>query len=129
GAGLAGMAIDPVLGVFAALFVAISPGHLQYSQFAHTDQHVAESCWGFLALACFLWSSKPQRTQREQSYLYEILCGLFSTCALLTWQGGIFWAPLFAAAIIFECFKDSPSARLLKGLFVLGIPALLCALA
>ena len=43
-------------GLTIAFFVAICPGHILWTQFGHTDQHVAESATGLLALWAFLRS-------------------------------------------------------------------------
>ncbi|PWT90140.1 MAG: hypothetical protein C5B54_07735 [Acidobacteria bacterium] len=118
GAGLAGMAVRPRWGILAALFVAICPGHLQYSQFGHTDQHVAESCWGFLLLASFLLYS------RRKSMKFLIATGFFLACAVLNWQGAIFWAPLLAVPMFFD-----PKSTAVKAFCVLGIPTILVSFA
>ena len=98
-AAMVGAAVRKGWGIAAGLFVATSPGHIQYSQFGHTDQHVAESLFGSLLLGFFLWSCK-----RSSSWL-EFACGLSLTFAVLTWQGAIFWAPLLAVALIAEVLR------------------------
>lgn len=97
-AGIGGLSIRPRFGVLAALFVALSPAHLQYSQYGRADQHVAETCWGFLALALFLLSCREGRRKAAP----EAACGIFLALAVLTWQGSIFWALIFAAVLVTE---------------------------
>src|SRR5438128_7301497 len=46
--------IGPAAGVCLALFVALCPGHILWTQYGHTDQHVAESFFGLLVLWLFL---------------------------------------------------------------------------
>ena len=54
-AGLLGRLVaGPVAGAVLALFVAIAPGHILWTQYGHTDQHVAESFFGLLVLCLFL---------------------------------------------------------------------------
>jgi dolichyl-diphosphooligosaccharide--protein glycosyltransferase len=116
-AGLAATAVRRKWGWIAAAFVAVSPGHLQYSQLGHTDQHVAESFWGFLALGLFLHS------RRRASAWFEWGAGLALAGAVLTWQGAIFWAPIFATGFLFSRRPAGPAAPLR----VLGVPAVLSA--
>src|SRR6185295_18809341 len=43
-AGLLGrLAAGEIAGAVLAMFVAVSPGHILWTQYGHTDQHVAES--------------------------------------------------------------------------------------
>ncbi len=91
-------------------FVAVCPAHLAYSQYAHTDQHVAESCWGFLALAAFLWACRKNEKRLEAA------AGIFLTLAVLTWQGSIFWSGIFAVAITADLFGKN-RARCSAGRF------------
>src|SRR5450759_3080037 len=56
-AGLLGrLAAGAVAGAVLALFVAICPGHILWTQYGHTDQHVAESFFGLLVLWLYLRS-------------------------------------------------------------------------
>lgn len=118
-AGAAGTAARRKWGLLAALFVAVCPGHIQYSQFGHTDQHVAESCWGFLTLALFLYSC------RKPSVRTEAGTGLAFAMALLTWQGAVFWGPLLALPLISEAiFERQNLARAFR---ILGISTIISA--
>jgi asparagine N-glycosylation enzyme membrane subunit Stt3 len=116
-AGLAGLALRKRLGAIAALSVAVCPGFLQYSQFGHTDQHVAEAFWGFLSLAFFL------RASRRDSLREGILSGLCLTAAVLTWQGAIFWAGLYAGALAAALWRGRPERTLRRAFPALGLPA------
>jgi dolichyl-diphosphooligosaccharide--protein glycosyltransferase len=120
-AGLAGIVISPRWGVFAAFFVALCPGHLRYSQFGHTDQHVAESCWGFLTLALFL------RSCGRNSKAADVLTGISLALCVLTWQGAIFWAPLLGGALLAESIGGEPHRTLRRAAAILGLPAALSA--
>ena len=87
-------------GVALALFVAISPAHVLWTQYAHTDQHVAESFCGLLALVVFLASrdrsDAPGRARRECA------AGVALALAVLTWQGAIYWGAIFALSLLLE---------------------------
>lgn len=139
-AGLAGAAVRRGWGPAAAFFVAVCPGHLQYSQFGHTDQHVAESFWGFFALALFLGSSRRRAMGNpvlsrasgggaSSALLLDLGAGLCLAMAVLTWQGAIFWAPLFGGALVLAVVLGRCRGILGRALLVLGAPALLVALA
>ena len=121
-AGLAGFAMRRRHGILAAAFVALCPGHIHYSQLGHTDQHVAESFWGFLTLGAFLQSC------RRDSPRWDAISGLSLAAAVLTWQGGIFWAPLFAVPLVFEAIVRPGPASIRRIGLVLGLPALLVAI-
>ena len=54
-AGLLGRLVaGAASGAVLALFLAICPGHILWTQYGHTDQHVAESFFGLLVLWLFL---------------------------------------------------------------------------
>lgn len=120
-AGAAGLSARRRFGVAAAVFVALCTGHLHYSQFGQTDQHVAESCFGFWTLALFL------RSCRRRSRVTEVLTGVSLAAAVLTWQGAIFWAPLLGVAILAGARNRPGSVDLRRPLLILGVPAALVA--
>jgi asparagine N-glycosylation enzyme membrane subunit Stt3 len=80
----------------AALFVALCGAHVHYSQYGHTDQHVAESLTSLLALAFFLRARARPGTGREA------LAGAMLGIAALTWQGAICWAALYALVLALD---------------------------
>ncbi len=90
----------PFAGAVAALFMAVSPGHLLWSQFGHTDQNVAESFFGLLALLLYLRSRKdpgnPGNSRRE------IAAGFALALATLAWQGAICWGAIAALSLFLE---------------------------
>jgi asparagine N-glycosylation enzyme membrane subunit Stt3 len=117
-AALAGRVLERRWGAAAAAWlVAICPGHLEYSQLGHTDQHVAESLWGFAAFGFFLWACRRNRPS------LELLAGLALTLAVLTWQGAIFWAAIFAGGLAMSALHGDGHALLRKAVLVLGVPA------
>jgi len=123
-AALAGGAIERRWGAAAAAWlVAICPGHVEYSQLGHTDQHVAESLWGFAAFALFL------RAGRRNRPVLDLSAGMMLALAVLTWQGAIFWAVIFAGAIVLSAIRSGGGAHLRRAALVLGLPAVLVALA
>ncbi|HEX4440210.1 MAG TPA: STT3 domain-containing protein [Thermoanaerobaculia bacterium] len=91
---------DPWSGLALALFVAVCPGHVLWTQYAHTDQHVAESLCGLLALVAFLASrarpDEPGQAARETA------AGLALALAVLAWQGAIYWGAIFALSLLLE---------------------------
>ena len=87
-------------GAAAALFVAVCPGHVLWSQYAHTDQNIAESFCGLLALVLFLRSREDP--DRPGAAGRDAAAGLALALAVLTWQGAIFWGAIFAASLVLE---------------------------
>ncbi len=110
----------PGAGVAAAVFLAVCPGHILWSQYAHTDQHAAESFCGLLALLLFLRSREdprsPGNARREAS------AGAALALAVLTWQGAIYWGAIFALALVLEALLLRHST-LRAAVWILGLPA------
>ena len=94
--------LGPGSGAALALFVAVAPGHILWSQYAHTDQHVAESLCGLLALVAFLGSRARPRSAAEGQALREVGAGLALALAVMTWQGAIYWGAIFALSLVLE---------------------------
>jgi asparagine N-glycosylation enzyme membrane subunit Stt3 len=109
-------------GVVAAFFVALCPGHILWTQFGHTDQHVAESATGMLALWTFV------RCREQDKPGGELAAGLALALAVLTWQGAIYWGAIFALALFFESLLLRKDV-LRPTLAVLALPAALTAAA
>ena len=95
-----------------------APAHILWTQFGHTDQHVAESATGLLALWAFLACRARADAEAEAGLrmgsargdaAHEALAGLALALAVLSWQGAIYWGAIFALALFLEC------ARLLRG--------------
>ncbi len=106
----------PGAGVAAALFLAVCPGHVLWTQYAHTDQHAAESFAGLLALLLFVRSREAPSASREAA------AGAALALAVLTWQGAIYWGAIFALALVLEtALTGRPTVR--AALWVLGLPA------
>jgi asparagine N-glycosylation enzyme membrane subunit Stt3 len=112
----------PAAGAAAGLFLAVCPGHILWTQYAHTDQHAAESFCGLLALGLFLRSrERPGATGNASR---EAAAGLALTLAVLSWQGGIYWGAIFALSLVCESLRTG--RPVLRGaLLTLGIPAAL----
>lgn len=107
-AGLLGRALfGPAGGAAVALFVALCPGHVLWSQFAHTDQHVAESASGLAFLWAFLESrarpGSPRNAWREAA------AGALLAIAVLTWQGAIYWGAIAALSLSLERLRSGRS--------------------
>ena len=109
-------------GVVVALFVAVCPGHIIWTQYGHTDQHAAESFFGLLALWIFL-RSRVLRTPSS-----ETAAGVALAAATLAWQGAIYWGAIFALALTLEAARTGRSV-FRASLLVLGLPAFLVSLA
>jgi asparagine N-glycosylation enzyme membrane subunit Stt3 len=90
----------PAAGAAAALFLAVSPGHLLWSQYGHVEQHVAESFFGLAALFSFVISREnpdsPRNARREAA------AGIVLALAVLAWQGAVYWGAIFALALFLE---------------------------
>lgn len=126
-AGLLGRRLyGPVAGVAAALFLAVCPGHILWSQYAHTDQHAAESFCGLLALLLFVRSREqpdsPGNAEREAA------AGGALAVAVLSWQGAIYWGAIFALALVCEAALTRRST-LRATVWTLGLPAAVSAAA
>jgi len=113
--------------VIAALFLAVCPGHILWTQYGHTDQHVAESFFGTLVLLLYLRSREPDPS-RSRALLREALAGAALAAAVLAWQGAIYWGAIFALALVLETLRTRKSA-VRPALLVLALPAAICAAA
>jgi asparagine N-glycosylation enzyme membrane subunit Stt3 len=87
-------------GAAAALFVAVSPAHLLWSQYGHVEQHVAESFFGLAALLAFIVSR--EKTDSPGNARREAAAGVVLALAVLAWQGAIYWGAIFALALFLE---------------------------
>lgn len=124
-AGVGGLLFGPGGAVVAALFLAVCPGHILWTQYGHTDQHVAESFFGTLALLLYLRSRLPAPSPRRAA-AREAAAGLALAAAVLAWQGAIYWGALFGLALLFEALRCRTSA-LRPVLLVLALPAAITA--
>src|SRR5712692_5766502 len=121
-AGLLGRAIfGEAGGVVAALFLAVCPGHILWTQYGHTDQHVAESFFGLLVLWLFV------RSRERATLACEVAAGIALAAATLTWQGAIYWGAILALALTLESAVTRRSA-FRAALAILGLSALLVAI-
>jgi asparagine N-glycosylation enzyme membrane subunit Stt3 len=118
-AGFLGATVGgPAAGVAVAGFVALCPGHIRWTQYGHTDQHVLESAAGLLVLALFL---KARRRPRPSA---EMAAGAALALAVLAWQGAIYWGAIFALSLFLEALLSR--ANVLRPLLlVLGLASLL----
>ena len=106
-AGAVGWELFGVAGaVLLSLFLAVSPAHILWTQYGHTDQHVAESFFGTLALLAFLRSRDPDARRPAAR---EAAAGLALAAAVLAWQGAIYWGAIFALALVLESDSHSRS--------------------
>ena len=115
--GVGALLFGPAGAAIAALFLAVCPGHILWTQYGHTDQHVAESFFGTLVLLLFLRSR-----DREAGPARECATGLALACAVLAWQGAIYWGAIFALALVLEALVTRRSL-LRPALLVLGLPS------
>ena len=106
----------------AAAFVAICGAHVQYSQYGHTDQHVAESLTSLLALGAFL------RARDRPGPGREIAAGALLGAAALTWQGAICWGALFALVLAIDAARKPRGECARAAALVLGGAAVVDAL-
>jgi len=101
-----------------ALFVALCGAHVQYSQYGHTDQHVAESLTSLVALGCFL------RARARPGPGREALAGAMLGIAALTWQGAICWGALYALVLALDTVRRPPGEVFRAAATVFGVAAL-----
>ncbi|MEP6993720.1 MAG: STT3 domain-containing protein [Acidobacteriota bacterium] len=126
-AGLLGRALFKVGGgIFCALFLAVCPGHILWTQYAHTDQHVAESFCGLLVLLTFLRSRAHPGSAGNGAR--EAAAGLALSVAVLTWQGAIYWGAIIALSLVLERIRGGGTVLRAADL-ALGVPAAATALA
>ncbi len=109
-------------GAVVALFVAVCPGHVIWTQYGHADQHAGESFFGLLALWLFV------RSRVRRTVVSEIVAGVALAAAVLAWQGAIYWGAIFALSLTLEAARTGKSV-LRASLLVLGLPALFVSLA
>jgi dolichyl-diphosphooligosaccharide--protein glycosyltransferase len=116
-AGALGMRIaGPAAGISLAVFVAICPGHIRWTQYGHTDQHVLESAMGLLVLVLFL------RTRERPRASTELATGIALAAAVVAWQGAIYWGAIIALALFLEALlARTPVLR--AAVLVLGVGA------
>ena len=122
-AGLLGrQAFGGLGGVVVALFVAVCPGHVIWTQYGHADQHAGETFFGLLAFWLFV-RSRVRRTAAS-----EIAAGVALAAAVLAWQGAIYWGAIVALSLTLEAARTEKSV-LRASLLLLGFPAVLTSLA
>jgi dolichyl-diphosphooligosaccharide--protein glycosyltransferase len=109
-------------GIVAALFVAVCPAHILWTQYAHTDQHAAECASGLLVLWLFLRSR--ERAGSPGNGPREALAGAAVALAVLCWQGAIYWGAIVALALACEAVFAGRSV-LRATAWTLGLPAVL----
>jgi asparagine N-glycosylation enzyme membrane subunit Stt3 len=125
-------------GAALALFVAICPGHILWTQYGHTDQHVAESFFGLLVLWLFLrsrsqvWDPKsaesdgPRPRKLEPAAWSELWTGVALALAVLAWQGAIYWGAIIALSLVLEAALTGRSV-LRPAVLIPGLAAVLTA--
>ena len=107
-AGLLGRRLyGPAAGAAAALFTAVAPGHLLWSQYGHVEQHVAESFFGLAALLSYVASRDADGARdtgqgTRKSWRREAAAGVVLALAVLAWQGAVYWGAIFALALFLE---------------------------
>jgi asparagine N-glycosylation enzyme membrane subunit Stt3 len=112
----------PAAGAAAAFFVAVSPGHLLWSQYGHVEQHVAESFFGLAALFSFVVSREdPGRLHNARR---EAAAGVMLALAVLAWQGAVYWGAIFALALFLEALLTQSSVFRAAAL-TLGVAAVI----
>ncbi|HEY7369326.1 MAG TPA: STT3 domain-containing protein, partial [Thermoanaerobaculia bacterium] len=84
-------------GIGAAFFLAVAPGHILWTQYAHVDQHAAESFLCLLLLTLFVRSREAARP-----LAWELSTGAALGLAVLCWQGAIAWGAAIALALFLE---------------------------
>ena len=113
-------------GAWVALFLAVCPGHVLWSQYAHTDQHAGESFCGLLFLVLFL--RRSENPDAPGGGARDAAAGAALAVAVLTWQGAIYWGAIAALALVVESALGG--RRSLRGAaLILGLPAAVTAAA
>ncbi|HEY1250885.1 MAG TPA: STT3 domain-containing protein [Thermoanaerobaculia bacterium] len=118
-------------GAAAALFLAICPGHVLWSQYAHTDQHVAESACGLAVLLAWVRSREGAHAagpSHPRAARADAAVGLLLAVAVLTWQGAIYWGAILALALALERIRGADSVARAAA-WALAFPAALAGVA
>ena len=116
-----------VAAAFAgAAFVAVCPAHILWTQYGHTDQHVAESFAGLLRSCSSLGAASGPMLPATPGA--RRAAGIALALAVLTWQGAIYWGAIFALALFVETVLRGGSV-LRAAVWTLGLPAALTAAA
>jgi len=113
-----GGAVRRGAAVPAALFVALCGAHVQYSQYGHTDQHVAESLTSLLCLGFFV------RARARPGPAREAIAGVLLGIAALTWQGAICWGALYALVLALESARRPAGEVFRAAVLVFGCAAI-----
>lgn len=125
-AGLLGRLVaGEIAGAVLALFVAICPGHILWTQYGHTDQHVAESFFGLLVLLLFL-KSQADPLEEDSRLRIELATGIALALAVLAWQGAIYWGAIVALSLFVEAILTRRSV-FRPAVLILGLAAALSA--
>jgi dolichyl-phosphooligosaccharide-protein glycotransferase len=112
----------PAAGAASALFVAVSPAHILWTQYGHVEQHVAESFFGVAALLAYVASR--ERPADPKNARREVSAGVVLALAVLAWQGAIYWGAIFALALFVESLRTRTSI-LRPAVLTLLVPAVL----
>ena len=107
-------------GAAIAVFVALSPAHVLWSQYGHVEQHVAESFFGLAALVAYL--SSREKPRAAGNAVREAAAGIALALAVLAWQGAIYWGAIFALALFLESLRTRQSV-FRAALSTLALPA------
>ncbi len=118
-AGLFAQAARRGAGLPVALFVALCGAHVQYSQYGHTDQHVAESLTSLAALWLFL------RARDRPGATRELAAGVALGIATLTWQGAICWGALVALLLAIDAIRRPAGEAFRAAMLILGGAAII----
>ena len=89
------------------LFVAVCPGHILWSQYGHTDQHVAESFFGLAGAPALpeRAASEPRSPGKRAGARRP--AGVALALAVLAWQGAIYWGAIIALSLFLEAALDA----------------------
>jgi asparagine N-glycosylation enzyme membrane subunit Stt3 len=126
-AGVGALLFGGAGAAIAALFLAVCPAHILWTQYGHTDQHVAESFFGTLALLLYL-RSRDRALRGSQAVAREAAAGLALAAAVLAWQGAIYWGAVFALALLLEALRSRTDV-LRPAILILAMPAAITAAA
>lgn len=124
GALLARRLYGPRAGLATAIFVAVAPAHILWSQYGHVEQHVAESFFGVAALLTYLASR--DRPESPGNAVREAVAGVTLALAVLAWQGAVYWGAIFALSLFFESLRTR-AVVFRAAVLTLALPAALVA--
>jgi uncharacterized membrane protein len=116
--GFAKRFFGPKTALTAALVYGLTPAVFMQAGFAYVDNALA----AYVFLAVYAWFA----FREEKAIGWAALAGVFAGFALSTKLTGLIVLPVLAAAVLYDLFKSSSRAAVMKGLAWTALTTALC---